>query len=126
MNAEELANRFTDFAVSVIKTGKLLCQNYAGKHIYGHKLMRSATSAGVNYEEARAAESRTDFNHKMQIVLKEIRETRYWLILVDRTQLVINEDIKQLLNKVDELVSIVTASVKTSKSNIKNLIFKIF
>jgi len=125
MNAEELANRFTDFAVSVIKTGKLLCQNYAGKHIYG-QLMRSATSAGVNYEEARAAESRTDFNHKMQIVLKEIRETRYWLILIDRTQLIINEDIKQLLNKVDELVSIVTSSVKTSKSNIKNLIFKIF
>ncbi|RKY55178.1 MAG: four helix bundle protein [Candidatus Neomarinimicrobiota bacterium] len=125
MHAEELANRFTDFAVSVIKTGKLLCQNYTGKHIYG-QLMRSATSAGVNYEEARAAESRTDFNHKMQIVLKEIRETRYWLILIDRTQLIINEDIKQLLNKVDELVSIVTSSVKTSKSNIKNLIFKIF
>ena len=125
MNAEELANRFTDFAVSVIKTGKLLCQNYTGKHIYG-QLMRSVTFAGSNYEEARAAESRTDFNHKMQIVLKEIREARYWLILIDRTQLVINEDIKQLLNEVDELVSIVTASVKTSKSNIKNLIFKIF
>ncbi|HDP67417.1 MAG TPA: four helix bundle protein [Candidatus Marinimicrobia bacterium] len=119
MNAEELTSRFADFAVSILKLGNRLCQNYTGKHIYS-QLMRSSTSAGANYEEARGAESRADFNHKMQVVLKEIREARYWLILIDRTQLISIQDSNQLLNEADELVSIITASVKTAKSKITN------
>jgi len=124
MNAEELANRFVDFAAGIrfvdfaagiIKVCGTLCSDYTGKHIYG-QLMRSATSAGANYEEARGAESKADFNHKMQVVLKEIREARYWLILIEK-----ENNLSPLISEVNELVSIITKSVKTAKSKISNL-----
>jgi four helix bundle protein len=41
--------------------------------------MRSGLAAPPNYAEARAAESRVDFIHKLRIVLKELNETKSWL-----------------------------------------------
>jgi len=52
-----------------------------GRHI-SSQLFRSITSSGANYEEACAAQSKPDFIHKMQIVLIELRETKYWLRLI--------------------------------------------
>ena len=43
------------------------------------QLVRSSTSPAANYAEAQAAESRRDFVHKLQICLKELRETAVWL-----------------------------------------------
>jgi len=51
-----------------------LSRNDVGKHV-ANQLMRAATSSGANYEEACSAESRADFIHKVQIVLKELRGT---------------------------------------------------
>ncbi|MBN2174549.1 MAG: four helix bundle protein, partial [Bacteroidales bacterium] len=78
---DELAGRFLNFAVAIIDLGKLLLNSYWGRHING-QLFRAGTSAGSNYEEACAAESRADFIHKLQIVLKELRESKYWLKLI--------------------------------------------
>ena len=119
MNAEELANRFVDFAAEIIRVCGTLCSDYTGKHIYG-QLMRSSTSAGANYEEASGAESKADFIHKMQVVLKEIREARYWLILIEKTKKLPENNLSPLINEVNELVSIITKSVKTVKSKITN------
>lgn len=83
--------------------------------------MRASTSAGANYEEARGAESKADFNHKLQIVLKEIREARYWLILIEKTHKINAKDLEPILNEANELIGIVTKSVKTAKSKISNL-----
>jgi four helix bundle protein len=79
--------------------------------------MRSATSAGANYQEARGAESRADFVHKLQVVLKELRETQYWLFLVERASLAPSGALKPLLVEVDELVRMVVKSILTAKSN---------
>jgi four helix bundle protein len=51
------------------------------------QLIRSGTSVGANVEEAQAAQSRADFIHKIEIALKELRETRYWLRLLVATWL---------------------------------------
>ena len=59
--------------------------------------MRSGLSAAANYAEARAAESRADFIHKLRIVLKELNESKSWL---EQNQ---------------ELCWIVAASVKTAR-----------
>jgi four helix bundle protein len=120
MNAEELANRFVDFSAEIIRVCGAFCSDYTGKHIYG-QLLRSATSAGANYEEARGAESKADFNHKLQVVLKEIRESRYWLILIEKTKRLPENNLSPLINEVNEVVSIITKSVKTAKSKISNL-----
>ena len=79
--SDDLSDRFLLFAVNVIKLEKQICKTYSGRHIYG-QLFRSCTSAGANYEEARAGESLADFIHKMQIVLKELRESHFRIRLI--------------------------------------------
>lgn len=54
-------------------------------------MVRSAMSSGANYEEARGAGSRADFCNKLQISLKEMRETPYWLVLTERAGLIVKE-----------------------------------
>jgi len=83
----DLSDRLLDFAAEIIKLVAQLNRSAVGRHI-ASQLIPSSTSAGANYEEACGAESRADFIHKLQIVLKELRETLYWLRLTKRSNLV--------------------------------------
>jgi len=87
-----------------------------GRHIVG-QLTRSGTSAGANYEEACGAESRADFIHKLQLVLKELRESSYWLRLMRKTTLVPKTDknLEALIQESEELASIIAKSIVTAK-----------
>ncbi|RJP82256.1 MAG: four helix bundle protein [Candidatus Zixiibacteriota bacterium] len=82
------------------------------------QVMRSATSAGANYEETRGAESRADFLHKSQLVLKELRETRYWLRLMHEVEMVKSDSeiIPNLIKENNELMNIIAKSIVTAKS----------
>ena len=115
MNSDELSERFLNFAAEIIKLFSLLSKTYVGRHI-GGQLVRAATSAGSNYEEARGAESRADFTHKLQIVLKELRESLYWLRLIKRTKLIQSERINPLISEAKELTNIIAKSVVTAKA----------
>ncbi len=77
------------------------------------QLFRSATSIGANVEEAQAAQSKRDFISKMSIAAKEARETRYWLRLLNESELTTKE-VKHLLKDVEEIINILTKIVKTS------------
>ncbi|HSB06248.1 MAG TPA: four helix bundle protein, partial [Thermodesulfobacteriota bacterium] len=77
-NEKDLTDRLLDFAVSVIRIADTLPNTFAGRHV-GGQLIRAGTSSGSNYEEACGAESRSDFLHKMSVVLKELKEARFWL-----------------------------------------------
>lgn len=77
--------------------------------------MRSATGGGANYEEARGAESRADFIHKIGIANKELRETLYWLPLVQDTAVAAPRELATLIGEADELIAILTASIRTAK-----------
>ncbi len=77
---DNLSERLLDFAVRIIKLVNALPKTVIGKHI-GGQVIRSGTSPGANYEEACGAESRSDFTHKLSIVLKELKESRFWLRL---------------------------------------------
>ena len=92
----ELSERLLDFAADVIKLIVRFNKTAEGRHI-GGQLMRSTSSAGANYEEACGAESRADFIHKLQIVLKELRESLYWLRLTKKAGLISDKDIEPLL-----------------------------
>jgi len=61
---ENISERLLDFAAKIIKLVVALGKTNVGRHI-GSQLLRSATSAGANYEEACGAESRADFIHKL-------------------------------------------------------------
>jgi len=77
------------------------------------QLFRSGTSIGANVEEAQAAQSKRDFTHKMSLAAKESRETRYWLRLLNETELSGNE-VKHLLKEIEEIINILTKIIKTS------------
>jgi four helix bundle protein len=77
------------------------------------QLFRSGTSIGAYVEEAQAAQSKRDFTHKMSLAAKEARETRYWLRLLNETELSGNE-VKHLLKEIEEIINILTKIIKTS------------
>lgn len=91
-----LADRLLEFAVQIIKLVKSLPNTIIGRHIEG-QLLRAGTSLGSNYEEARGAESRADFIHKLGIVLKELKETRFWLKIILRSEILKPYDVMPML-----------------------------
>ena len=75
---KELLERTSKFGIEILKFIKSLPDNYIFNAPKG-QLAKAATSIGSNYEESQAAESKKDFIHKIGIVLKEARESHYWL-----------------------------------------------
>lgn len=113
MNKAELEERLIDFAVSIIEIVNELPGTKAGNHLAG-QLVRSGTSPALNYGEARSAESRRDFVHKLQVVLKELRESLVALKIIFKAKLYKTEDkFQQTLTECDELISIFVRSVQT-------------
>ena len=78
--------------------------------------MRSDTSIGANITEATGAISIRDFAAKVSIASKEARETKYWLLLRQQSGLT-QVDLEEALNEVNQLISILTAIVKTTQAN---------
>ena len=79
----DLEDRLIDFAVRIIRIAEALPKTKVGNHIAG-QIIRSGTAPAPNYGEAQGAESRSDFIHKMKVSLKELRETRVWLLMIVR------------------------------------------
>lgn len=118
MNSKELETRLINFAVEIIALVKSNEDNYAGKHLSG-QIIRSSTSVPLNYGEAQSAESKRDFIHKMQISLKELRETYVNLRIIEKAKLNIKEDkLSVLIIENNELISIFVKSVETSKKRL--------
>jgi four helix bundle protein len=113
--ADELEERLVDFAVRIIKLSACLPNNPAGKHIAG-QILRSGTSPAPNYGEARGAESRADFVHKIRVVLKELNETSVWLRMIERSGLLKGDLLVDIVYENGELCRIFAASLKTARS----------
>jgi len=114
MRGDELADRLIDFAVQIIALASRLPRDTVGRHI-ASQMIESGTSVGAHDEEARGAESKADFVHKLGIALKECRETRYWLRVVDRAKMVSDDVPAVLLSESAELCAILGQSILTAK-----------
>lgn len=112
--ADALEERLIEFGAAVCRELRRMPQNLVGTHL-SRQLVRSATSPAANYAEARGAESRRDFVHKMQICLKELRETSVWLRFVHRL-CGPKFDTARLAQECDELTAIFVKSVNTAKA----------
>ncbi len=113
---EGLGKRLFDFAVRVIKYYRKL-PNTKEYQIISHQLIKSSTSSGANYEEAQAAISKPDFFNKINISLKEMRETNYWLRIIKEIN-TIDEEIDYLFKESSELMKILgSISSKSVKRN---------
>ncbi|MGA2331768.1 MAG: four helix bundle protein [Syntrophales bacterium] len=114
-----LSQRFLQFAVDGIKLFGQMNKSYAEIHI-AKQLTRSVTSCGADYEEASGAESKADFIHKLQIVLKELKGTQYWLKLLCKADLGEKTKIESFSCECNEPSRIIGKSIITSKRNVKS------
>jgi four helix bundle protein len=112
----QLEERLIEFAVLVLELSTALPKTPVNRHICS-QIMRSATAPASNYAEARAAESRADFVHKLGIVHKELNETSVWLRILLRNVAEKKEKISGILAENAELARIIAASLKTAKAN---------
>jgi four helix bundle protein len=120
--AFDLEDRLLDFAARIIRVRESMKPTPAGRHV-GDQLLRSGTSPFANHGEAEGAESLNDFVHKLRICYKELRESRRWMRLAQRADLLDQpERLTPLLDEADELIRIFAASLRTAeKKREKNL-----
>ena len=112
--AEQLEDRIVHFANQIVGISAKLPRTQQGRHI-SSQILRCGTAAAANYAEARGAESRADFIHKLRIVLKELNETAVWLKLIRLGSLLSAEMITPIVAENRELCRIIAASVKTAR-----------
>jgi four helix bundle protein len=114
MNPGDLSDRLLDFADRTASVVEALPDTRLGRRI-ADQLLRSGTSPLGNYEEACAAESKANFTHKLRICLKEVRESRAWLRLIARRNLVHATRLDELINEAEQLARILGQSIVTAK-----------
>ncbi len=113
---DDIEARLVRFAVQVLALCDQLPKNPTGTHIAG-QLLRSGTAGAPNYAEARAAESAVDFIHKLGIALKELNESRVWLEMILKRQLVAPSEVEPVLEECVVLSKIIAASRRTAAEN---------
>jgi len=118
MSPQELQIRFRNFGIAVLKLEMHKNITYGVQHLV-NQLVRSATSAGLNYAEACSAESKSDFIHKLRIVHKELSETKENIALLKETPLTIKlpSELSFIYFEADELNAIITKSIQTAVKN---------
>ena len=117
-NKYNLGERTEKFAESIIKLAEKITKTVITAPIIS-QLVRSGTSIGANMEEADGAASKNDFINKVTIARKEARETRYWLLLIKRSDLLENKEndkiIDELITEVLELMKILSAIINKAR-----------
>jgi four helix bundle protein len=117
VQAIQLEERLIEFAVLVLELSEDLPKTPAGRHI-SSQILRSGTAPASNYAEARGAESRADFVHKLGVVHKELNETSVWLRILLRNVAEKKEKISSILAENRELTRIIAASLRTAKAGL--------
>lgn len=109
-----IANKTFEFSLNVIHLYMLLKRE--NEFIISKQLLRCGTSIGANVEEAIAAQSKKDFISKMAIASKEARETKYWLRLLDKSNLT-QIQVSGYLIEIEHIINIITKIIKTSQES---------
>jgi len=108
-----LQKRLISFASEIVRISAELPKTQQAGHI-AKQVLRSGTAVAANYAEARGAESRSDFIHKLRIVLKELNETAVWLQLIMEGSLLRSDKIVAVVAENEELCRILAASIRTA------------
>jgi four helix bundle protein len=115
MTDNVIVTKTYSFAVRVVKFC-IEMQDKKKEYVLSRQLLKSGTSIGANTEESQGAISKAEFIAKIQIALKEAKETKYWLRLIKDSAVYQNAHSEQLLNDCNEIILIITSILKTAKS----------
>jgi four helix bundle protein len=113
----DLSQRLLDYGIEIVKLSTGLEKTFTGRH-FAKQLLRSGTSIGANYEEACGAQRKADFIHKLQIVLKEARESLYWLRLIQSSEILKGQTLDMLISETKQLSNIIAKSIITTKAGL--------
>jgi len=117
MKENVIREKSFQFALGIIKLYQQLVAEK--EYVISKQLLKSGTSIGANVEEASAAQSKKDFLSKMSIASKEARESKYWLTLLQKSNLT-TVQVDFYINDVEAIISILTKIVKTTSGKIKD------
>ncbi|MEZ5002103.1 MAG: four helix bundle protein [Chitinophagales bacterium] len=111
----DLEDRLVKFGGEIIFFIRTVKKDYEGQYLC-EQIIRSASSAALNFGEAQAAESPRDFRHKCKIAVKELKESRVNLKLMQYIEYGSIELRIKLLDECEQLIAIVSTIIKNSKS----------
>jgi four helix bundle protein len=114
-----IADRTKALAIRIVKACTFLDERTGVCRTLSKQLLRSGTSIGANVKEAQSAQSDKDFLSKLEIALKEERETEYWLEILIEAELVDKNKFESLLQETREIGKILVASTRKVKEKIK-------
>ncbi len=103
-----------NFAIRTVRFYKFLTEEKR-VFIISKQLLRSGTSIGANVSEAEFAQSRADFISKMSIALKEAGETRYWIELLYKSEIIEHKVYESLLCDIKQIIGTLVKIVSNSK-----------
>ena len=116
MDKMELENRLIEFSINVSECILSLEKHPTVNHLKD-QVIRSSTASALNYAEAQGAESKKDCIHKLGIVVKELRETKVNLRIINRFSASSDESLLELIQENDELIAIFYKTIMTAKKN---------
>lgn len=115
----DLEERLIQFSIDIITLCKESNKSFASEHLV-KQIIRSSTSSALNYGEAQSAESTKDFQHKMKVCLKELRETLVNLKIQEGIDAIKNkQELEKLVKENNELIAIFVSSIRTSQNKNK-------
>jgi four helix bundle protein len=117
MNYIPISERTFNFAVRIVKLCSFLEEKPGVSRTLGQQLLRSGTSIGANTAESKSGQSRKDFLNKLEIALKEARETKYWLRLLVAAEIVTKQRLVTLLEEIEEIIKILVSITRKVKEN---------
>lgn len=114
----QIQERTLEFGVKILKFVNNLPKTVGGS-VLAKQVIRSGTSIGANMEEADGASSKADFANKVTIARKEARETRYWLYLIKKADLIHDQrhlkELEVTIQESHEIVLILSAIIRNTK-----------
>lgn len=116
MNPDDLKNRTKAFGLRIIRLVESLPKGKTAE-VIGRQLLRCGTSVGANYRAAYRARSRAEFISKMGIVEEEADESIYWMEILQESETMHPDQLKELQHEGNELLSIVVSSINTARRN---------
>ncbi|MEK9136818.1 MAG: four helix bundle protein [Bacteroidota bacterium] len=116
--AKDMEERTFEFALRIVELAKALRRSHVAD-VLMKQLLRSGTSVGANIEKSRAGYSRDEFAYKMNISLKEARETHYWLRLLKESGLVKPQQVDSLLDEAEQIKKILGSIVSKTRGRSK-------
>ncbi len=114
-----ILNKSFEFAVRIVKLYKYLTTEQK-EYVLAKQILRSGTSIGANIHEAVEGFSDRDFQFKMNIALKEARETEYWLKLLFRNDYINQKQYDNINEDCTEILKILVSILKTINNNVDN------